>query len=482
MAHDVFISYASVNRTAAVAACARLEEASIRCWIAPRDVEPGTPWPAAIVRAIDDCRVLVLIFSSAANKSEDVQREVHRAFGKEIPVLPLRVEDTKPSDELAYYLDRVHWLDALTEPLEQHLQKLVISVQALLGVASVEAGSRNPSYRRVTRPEEPSEAEIDEMLRQAQVFATEEATKREEVEDRHAAEMAEARALAEERRRWTPVAVEVGLPERGETRVFTPGRGQYEWFKDFPAGPEMVVVPSGRATIGSPASELDRDERLEAQRLITIERPFAVGRYAVTRGEYAAFCAAQPEEPTPSQSRPSRFWGPKKTEKILWRDPGFPQDDRHPVVYVSWNDAKDYVAWLKERTGKPYRLLSEAEWEYVARADTTTAYWWGDLVTPSHANFNYYVGVQRETEALGQKGKDRSGTMPVGSFLPNAWGLYEVHGNTYEWCEDVTDLGGKDGIIRRITRGGRSAARRWSSPDSRQNSIGFRIARTLVVP
>lgn len=153
MAHDVFISYSSVNRTAAEAAAAFLEGASVRCWIAPRDVGPGTPWPTAIVDAIDQCRVMVLIFSSAADKSEDVQREVFRAFEGGIPVVPLRVEDIKPSGGLAYYLNRLHWLDALTEPLEQHLRKLVISVQGLLGAGDGQANRQRVSNRRTVPPE-----------------------------------------------------------------------------------------------------------------------------------------------------------------------------------------------------------------------------------------------------------------------------------------------------------------------------------------
>jgi hypothetical protein len=112
--------------------CAALEAAKIRCWIAPRDILPSAPWGASIVRAIDQCRVMVLIFSSHANKSRQVHREVNRAFSKGVTVVPLRIENVTPADELAYYLDTVHWLDALTPPLEKNLTLLVTTVRALL--------------------------------------------------------------------------------------------------------------------------------------------------------------------------------------------------------------------------------------------------------------------------------------------------------------------------------------------------------------
>jgi TIR domain/WD domain, G-beta repeat len=132
MSFDVFISYSTKDAIVAKAACAALEAAKIRCWIAPRDIVASAKWGASIVRAINKCRVMVLIFSGNANDSAQVQREVDQAFGRGKAVVPLRIEDVKPADELAYYLDTVHWLDALTPPLERNLEKLVATVQALL--------------------------------------------------------------------------------------------------------------------------------------------------------------------------------------------------------------------------------------------------------------------------------------------------------------------------------------------------------------
>jgi hypothetical protein len=134
MAHDVFISYSNQDKAVADALCATLEANKIRCWIAPRDVPPGQPWPAAIIRAIGEAKVFVLVFSGNANKSPQVYREVEQAVSKEIPILPFRIEDVPPSDEMQYYIGSIHWLDALTPPIENHMRRLVDTVLKLMEV------------------------------------------------------------------------------------------------------------------------------------------------------------------------------------------------------------------------------------------------------------------------------------------------------------------------------------------------------------
>jgi hypothetical protein len=135
MPFDVFISHSQQDKIAADAACSALEAAGIRCWIAPRDVPAGAQWPAAIIDAIDHCRAMVLIFSSGANQSRQVYREVQRAFDKEVPVVPFRIENVTPEHSLAYYVETVHWLDAVTPPFENHLKELAVSIAALLNKA-----------------------------------------------------------------------------------------------------------------------------------------------------------------------------------------------------------------------------------------------------------------------------------------------------------------------------------------------------------
>ncbi len=132
MAFDAFISYASPDKTVADAICGRLEAAGIRCWIAPRDVTPGVPWAESIMGAIDGAKVMILVFSSNANKSPQVPREVERAVGRELPIIPFRIEDVKPAGSLDYYIKSVHWLDALNPPLERHIDSLAATVRKLV--------------------------------------------------------------------------------------------------------------------------------------------------------------------------------------------------------------------------------------------------------------------------------------------------------------------------------------------------------------
>lgn len=249
---------------------------------------------------------------------------------------------------------------------------------------------------------------------------------------------------------------------------FRPGEGNEEWFQDFENGPVMVVVPAGKFLMGSPESEQRKSWGAESpQHEVTIPKPFAVGRCAVTRGEFAAFIAAKKDYDAGED----------------WRNPGFAQDDSHPVVCVSWYDAQAYVAWLSTTTGAAYRLPSEAEWEYACRAGTKTAFWWGTRITPEQANYN---GSAEPYLGGGEKGVNRGRTWPAKSFDANPWGLYNVHGNAWEWCEDLVN-GSRAG--RRVIRGGswcrapqdlRSAFRGEINPRERNNDISFRVARTII--
>jgi formylglycine-generating enzyme required for sulfatase activity len=280
-----------------------------------------------------------------------------------------------------------------------------------------------------------------------------------------------------------------------EPRCVKPGAGKTDWFKDCPTCPEMVVAPAGRSTMGSPTDEPERYDD-ENQVSVAIAKPFAVGRFAVTRGEFAAFVAATGHKTDGGCTvRTGGEW--KQQADRDWRTPGFTQNDRHPVVCVNWNDAKAYVAWLSKTTSKTYRLLSEAEREYAARAGTTTPFWWGSTVSTSQANYN-----GNYTYASGSKGKYRKATVAVDSFAANPWGLYDVHGNVWGWTEDCWNEKNSgnpgDGSARtsgqcssRVLSGGswfdkpgylRSAYRNGVKPDVRSNFIGFRVARTLLAP
>ncbi|WP_420127481.1 toll/interleukin-1 receptor domain-containing protein [Longimicrobium sp.] len=132
MPHDIFISYSSHDRPVADAICERLEAAGVRCWIAPRDILPGDTYSGAIIRAISEAAIMLLVFSERANTSPQILREVERAVAREVPVLPVRIGDAKPSEELEFFISTHQWLDALPVPPEQHLDRITSVVQRVL--------------------------------------------------------------------------------------------------------------------------------------------------------------------------------------------------------------------------------------------------------------------------------------------------------------------------------------------------------------
>jgi formylglycine-generating enzyme required for sulfatase activity len=248
-------------------------------------------------------------------------------------------------------------------------------------------------------------------------------------------------------------------------RMLKPGDSFHECATDCP---ELIIVPAGEFLMGSPPTEANRFSNEGPQHKVTIGYPFAVGKFDVTFAEWDA-CVSVRGCP----SRAASGWG----------------RDKQPVIFVSWDDAKVYAAWLSMMTGKGYRLLTEAEWEYAARAGTTTVYFWGDEIGKGNANCNdcgsRWGGLQPS---------------PVGSFKPNAFGLYDMVGNVFQWVEDCySNYGGAptDGSAiggecdYRVIRGGawdnagkdlRSAGRRGTAPDLRSDGLGFRVGRTLLPP
>jgi len=257
------------------------------------------------------------------------------------------------------------------------------------------------------------------------------------------------------------------------------------------AGPDLVLIPTGRFQMGVPEHEravamaagaqkswLDRES---PQHWVGIEQSFALGRYPVTVGQWRQF---------------ARATGWQTQSETDWQDPGFAQNDDHPVVGISWHDAQLYLRWLSDMSGQLYRLPSEAEWEYACRAGSKTAFSGGDTITSAQANYDgnfVYNG--------GPRGSFIGGTTPVDKYPANPWGLFDMHGNVWEWVQDVVhdtydgapydgrawEDGGDPG--RRVLRGGswlynprylRSALRNGFSAVFSNDIVGFRVARKLV--
>ncbi|WP_421723521.1 SUMF1/EgtB/PvdO family nonheme iron enzyme [Bauldia sp.] len=243
-------------------------------------------------------------------------------------------------------------------------------------------------------------------------------------------------------------------------------------FRDCANCPEMVAVAAGTFTMGAGPNDPAAGAGEGPPRDVTIDRPFAVSRFEITFDEWEA-CALE-----------------GGCNGHLPRDGGWSRGSR-PVIYVSWDDAKAYVDWLRRTTGEPYRLLTEAEWEYAARAGTTTPFSTGATITTAQAVFDDSATAGDRSAYLGR-------TAEVGSYPPNPFGLHDMHGNVWEWVEDCwndshagapTDGSARGGdCTRRVVKGGawyfeadtlRAAARQSYPTDKRLNVIGFRIARGL---
>ena len=272
-------------------------------------------------------------------------------------------------------------------------------------------------------------------------------------------------------------------------------------FRDCEDCPDMVVIPAGEFMMGSPAAEEGREEDEGPQRQVDIAAPLAVGRFEVTLQQFRQFTRA-----TGHPAGGNCFADPGGTGEWVatpganWTSPGFAQSLSDPAVCINWEDAKSYVSWLSGETGHDYRLLTEAEWEYAARAGTTTAYSFGTEADRGCGHMNGADATARKSYPDWTTSGCDDGylnTAPVGSFLGNAFGLYDMHGNVAEWVEDCygdysgapSEGGAAAGDCSiRVIRGGswyyapqilRSADRNRYSPGVRVNNLGFRVARTL---
>ena len=278
-------------------------------------------------------------------------------------------------------------------------------------------------------------------------------------------------------------------------------------FRDCIDCPEMVVIPNGSFTMGVPQTELDRygfpPWANAPLHLVRIAQPFALGEFLVTRKQYAAFAAETGHQGSGCGVLPLDGTSWKFDSALSWRDPGFAQADNHPVVCVSWDDAIAYASWLSKKTGRHYRLPSEAEWEYAARAGDTAGRYFGDASVCEFANVRDQS--KKKLRSTGQFLECNSGfsnTSPVGSFPPNGFGLYDMLGNVWEWVEDCWGRYGDapdDGAARenalcpeRVRRGGswnsverylyNAGTRARGLPCAGWDVFGFRVASDYPAP
>jgi formylglycine-generating enzyme required for sulfatase activity len=445
MAHEIFISYAAEDKAIADAVCQAIEAAGLTCWYAPRDVGYGQDFEESIVDAIGVSRLLILILTSHSNDSAHVKREIQNACLEEVgvPVLPFRIEDIPLNKALQYYVGSVHWLDAVTPPLETHLQRLVEHVRERLprDVSGEKKAASSPTETTKSRAPVPV------------TIKTEATTGKEKIRGRSSARR---KAPARASRPWALLAVPavavflvllvigaavVGLYLYGRTRptsntftfqtvqldmtgkVIARKSGTAKYFtEDLSNGVtlDMVQIPAGKFLMGSPESEsMDTTPILNGPKIT--EQPqhevtvpaFFVGKYEVTQEQWRAV-ARLPKVKIDLDAAQSHWRG-----------------DKLPVDSVEWVQAEEFCARLSKKTGHIYRLPSEAEWEYACRAGTTTPFAFGDTITMDIANYNGVPYAAAAPQA------DRNTTLAVGSLsVANAFGLYDMHGNVAEWVLD----------------------------------------------
>lgn len=254
--------------------------------------------------------------------------------------------------------------------------------------------------------------------------------------------------------------------------------------------PEVVVLPKGRFTMGAAADEVGRKPTEQPAHDVTISSLVGIGRFEIRRGEFARFAREAGYVTEAETGDGCWVWQSGELSKVngtSWLKPGFDQTDAHPAVCVSWNDAQAYVKWLSQKTGKTYRLPTEAEWEFAARARSTQRFSFGQDESRLPEYGWYVLNSGGHTHAVGER-------------KANAFGLYDMHGNAWEWTQDCWHENftnaPTDGSAwtdpascnRRVFRGGswgekalssRTATRAGSAVDNRSNFVGFRVVRVM---
>jgi formylglycine-generating enzyme required for sulfatase activity len=503
---DLFISHSSADAETAKALVRDFEKRGLSCWLATRDVPIGSSYQIEIVHAIENSRAMLLLFSEAANKSEHVLRELELAAQSKKPIYPLRIDPAEPSGGLKYLLTNKQWVErkALGNRLVDTIEQLIkantdhpeataerdqavappatdipitkrattwlgacLAAFAILAAAGwfIFAG-RSPSTPGQDKSNTLSENQNLSDAKTIHDNGTPITTRR--------PPLAQPEAMLPTATPASAIVVLASAPEDPRT-VGT----KNHFFRECTACPIMAVVPAGHSKIGSPLDEPGRSPDEGPQQTIDISEPFAVSRSEVSFKEWFA-CVA---EGGCNAYRPGDYdWG----------------TGTRPVINVSWQDAKAYVAWLARKTGAPYRLPSEAEWEYAARgcmiSCPSLAFWFGNGITPEQANYDWRYSYEGSPKALALRR-----TMPADVGIPNPFGLVHVNGNVREWVEDCWNqsLAGtpsnasarETGDCRaRVVRGGswadppsdvRTAKRSWEVVDERRAEIGFRVARSF---
>ena len=435
----VFISYAREDYPTAKQVYDDLTNNGISCWMDKEDLLIGQNWQAEISCAIENCsHFLSLISSNALSRRGFVHKEVKMALDEldKMPnnavfFLPVRLDDCTPQDERLKYL---HWGDLF--PNYSHGLDLILRTLK----ASQKTTNNKPTIKQKSGELKASQKTMNNK----------------------------------------PTIKQKPIKHK-------PG----EWIEPL-TGMEFVWVEGDCFKMGSPKEEEERRANEGPVHEVCIDG-FWMARYSVTVGQFKKFINATSYQTEAEKQGWAYGLGLGKQKGHCWKKTHFQQDDHHPVINISWNDAIALTKWLSEKGNDQFRLPSEAEWEFACRAGTQTPFYFGETISTDQANYNgnYVYGN-------GKKGIYRKQTTPVGTFPENAFGLYDMHGNVWEWCADSysedayskheknNPIYDEAGASFRVLRGGswsdypwdvRSAVRFRVEPSNCNSNVGARLLR-----
>ncbi|MGH9832750.1 MAG: SUMF1/EgtB/PvdO family nonheme iron enzyme [Blastocatellia bacterium] len=464
---DIFLSYSSQDRERITPLIQSLEQQGWSVWY-DRRIPPGKTYDEVIEQALDEARCVVVVWSQSSVQSEWVKVEADEGMNRRI-LVPVLIEEARIP--LAFRrIQAARLIGWQGESSHHELESLFGAISLILGEPepAKETPRQSGQVYEVPPPPEPAKGKVAQKPQTDKAAAPSPKPAKKAVAQKPQAPKAAAPSFE-----FDVVTVDakgnVTERRRGRARYFIEDLGNNVKL-------EMVEIPGGEFTMGSPDTEEDRMADEGPQHRVKVP-PFAMGKFAVTLAQWRAV-AGFPKVRIDLKPSPSRFKG-----------------NNLPVDSVSWEEAVEFCARLSQKTGKTYRLPSEAEWEYAARAGTTTPFAFGETITPQIVNYegNYPY-------AYAPEGEYREKTVEVGSLgVANAFGLYDMHGNVWEWCEDQWhdsyDGAPTDGRAwadisatgsNRVIRGAnwargavrcRSARRDREAPGLRGGDQGFRLVR-----